>query len=62
MMYLYMLAADLIEQNSKKLYAVIIEVLVYSFTKKNSMTLKLKDLMNKSPISTTGRPLVLIIY
>jgi hypothetical protein len=43
MTYLQMLAADVIEQNSKKLYAIIIEV--YSLKKKTSVTFKLKNLM-----------------
>jgi hypothetical protein len=53
-MYLYTLAADVIEQNSKKIYAMIIDSLI----NKNSITFKLKNLMNNGRISTAGRPLV----
>jgi hypothetical protein len=51
-MYLYTLTADVTEQNSKKLYAMIIEV--YSLIKKNSITFKLKNLINNGRISTAG--------
>jgi hypothetical protein len=41
---LYTLTADVIEQNSKKLYAIII-IEVYPLMKKTSVTFKLKNLM-----------------
>jgi hypothetical protein len=40
MTYLYTLATDVIEENSKKLYAMIIEVFL---TKKTSRTFKFKN-------------------
>jgi hypothetical protein len=44
MTYIFVtLAADVIEQNSKKLYAIIIEV--YSLIKKTAVTFKLKNLI-----------------
>jgi hypothetical protein len=57
--YSYSFAADLIEEHSKKLYAMIIEVCI-PFDKKTSIRFKFKNSMNNSRILTAGRPLVII--
>jgi fatty acid-binding protein DegV len=59
MTYLDRLRADVIEENSKKLYEMIIKV--YSLIKKTSITFILKNLMNNGRISPAGRSLVNII-